>query len=189
MNPNEDNDHPQGSDGINLNNPTDKQPEDAPPNAQGPIPTGVIGQLNEQFPHLMVETPAVSSFVQEDWEETYTHTHPVPNGIQFNLVPGANQKIAVIDFIEGLRMRRFKESLLKKRPSSLEEVNERAYKYIRTEEAEKTAERECGIASHGGNPPAEGPGHDPAGNVSMGIEDKRMLPRPPEQKTLMPRGI
>ncbi|GAA0174936.1 hypothetical protein LIER_28215 [Lithospermum erythrorhizon] len=74
------------------------------------------------------ENEAISSF--EDRFQT-----------EFNLIPGADQKIVVIAFIEGLRMRKFKESLLKKKPSSLEEVNERAYKYIRIEEAEKRAEK------------------------------------------------
>ncbi|GAA0153151.1 hypothetical protein LIER_11463 [Lithospermum erythrorhizon] len=38
-------------------------------------------------------------------------------------------------------MSKFKESLLKKRPSSLEEVDERAYKYIWIDEGEKRAEK------------------------------------------------
>ncbi|GAA0147907.1 hypothetical protein LIER_36607 [Lithospermum erythrorhizon] len=38
-------------------------------------------------------------------------------------------------------MRKFKESLLNRRPSRLEDVNERAYKYIRIEEAEKRVEK------------------------------------------------
>ncbi|GAA0185972.1 hypothetical protein LIER_33260 [Lithospermum erythrorhizon] len=62
----------------------------------------------------------------------------------FGLIPGANQKIAVIAFVEGLRMCKFKGSLLKRQPQDLEEVNERAYKYIRTEEAEKRAEKTKG---------------------------------------------
>ncbi|GAA0158649.1 hypothetical protein LIER_15615 [Lithospermum erythrorhizon] len=38
-------------------------------------------------------------------------------------------------------MSKFKESLLKRQPQDLEEVNERAYKYIRIEGAEKSAEK------------------------------------------------
>ncbi|GAA0175925.1 hypothetical protein LIER_29015 [Lithospermum erythrorhizon] len=34
-------------------------------------------QLKEWLPHVKGETPAVSSFVREDREETYTHTPPV----------------------------------------------------------------------------------------------------------------
>ncbi|GAA0170368.1 hypothetical protein LIER_40943 [Lithospermum erythrorhizon] len=41
-------------------------------------------------------------------------------------------------------MGKFKESLLKRRPHDLEEVNERAYKYIRIEEVENMAEKGCG---------------------------------------------
>ncbi|GAA0170615.1 hypothetical protein LIER_24839 [Lithospermum erythrorhizon] len=63
---------------------------------------------------------------------------------EFNLVPGADQKIAVIAFVEGLMMIKFKESLLKKRPLNLEEVNECAYKYIRIEEAKKRVEKRRG---------------------------------------------
>ncbi|GAA0156314.1 hypothetical protein LIER_38252 [Lithospermum erythrorhizon] len=58
--------------------------------------------------------------------------------MEFNLIPGANQKIAVISFVEGLRMCKFKESLFKRHPQNLEELNERAYKYIWIEEAEKS---------------------------------------------------
>ncbi|GAA0168947.1 hypothetical protein LIER_23532 [Lithospermum erythrorhizon] len=54
---------------------------------------------------------------------------------------GLTRKIAVIAFVEGLKINKFKESLLKKRPSSLEEINERVYKYIRIEEAWKRVER------------------------------------------------
>ncbi|GAA0164182.1 hypothetical protein LIER_19878 [Lithospermum erythrorhizon] len=60
---------------------------------------------------------------------------------EFNLVPGEDKKIAVIAFVEGLRMGKFKEALLKRRPLDLEEVNERDYKYIQIEEAEKRAEK------------------------------------------------
>ncbi|GAA0154773.1 hypothetical protein LIER_12660 [Lithospermum erythrorhizon] len=59
----------------------------------------------------------------------------------FNLVPGTDQKIAVIAFIEGLMMSRFKESILKRKPLILEEVNEHAYKYIWIEEVEKRDEK------------------------------------------------
>ncbi|GAA0139962.1 hypothetical protein LIER_35170 [Lithospermum erythrorhizon] len=52
-----------------------------------------------------------------------------------------DQKIAIIAFVEGLRMRKFKESHLKKRPQDLEEVNEREYKYNLIEEVEKRDEK------------------------------------------------
>ncbi|GAA0151898.1 hypothetical protein LIER_10515 [Lithospermum erythrorhizon] len=64
--------------------------------------------------------------------------------MELNLVPGADQKIFVIAFVEGLRMRKFKESLLMKMPLNLEEVNGRAYRYIRIEEVEKRAEEGSG---------------------------------------------
>ncbi|GAA0155105.1 hypothetical protein LIER_38019 [Lithospermum erythrorhizon] len=63
---------------------------------------------------------------------------------EFNLVRGTDQKIAIITFIEGLMMNTFKESLLNKRHMSLEEVNDRAYKYIRIEEDEKRDEKGSG---------------------------------------------
>ncbi|GAA0145167.1 hypothetical protein LIER_05420 [Lithospermum erythrorhizon] len=61
MNPNGDNNQLQVSDALNLNNLAVRQPEDAPTN----------------LPYLRGETPAVSSFVREDREETYMHTPPV----------------------------------------------------------------------------------------------------------------
>ncbi|GAA0185508.1 hypothetical protein LIER_32796 [Lithospermum erythrorhizon] len=64
--------------------------------------------------------------------------------MEFNLVPGVDQKIDVKAFIEGLRFSKFNGYLLKKRPSSLEEINERAYKYIRIEETNKRAEKGSG---------------------------------------------
>ncbi|GAA0174511.1 hypothetical protein LIER_27889 [Lithospermum erythrorhizon] len=60
---------------------------------------------------------------------------------EFNLIPRENQKIDMIAFVKGLRMCKFKESLIKRQPQDLEEVNERAYKYIRIEEAEKRDEK------------------------------------------------
>ncbi|GAA0174052.1 hypothetical protein LIER_27523 [Lithospermum erythrorhizon] len=41
------------------------------------IVDSVMEQLRERLPHLRGETPAVSSFIREDREETYTHTPPV----------------------------------------------------------------------------------------------------------------
>ncbi|GAA0158907.1 hypothetical protein LIER_15815 [Lithospermum erythrorhizon] len=73
--------------------------------------------------------------------------------IEFNLFPRADQKIAVIVFMEGLRMSKFKESVMKKMPLSLEEkkmplsleeVNELAYIYIRIVEVEKRDEKRRG---------------------------------------------
>ncbi|GAA0166417.1 hypothetical protein LIER_21573 [Lithospermum erythrorhizon] len=99
MNPNGDNDHPQGNDALNLNNPADRHPENTQPNTQGlvnlgsgrTIPEGqssrsleragliqglteqIVGslmdQLKERIPHLRRETPALSPFVREDKEK------------------------------------------------------------------------------------------------------------------------
>ncbi|GAA0155033.1 hypothetical protein LIER_12856 [Lithospermum erythrorhizon] len=60
---------------------------------------------------------------------------------EFNLTLRANQKIVVIAFVEGLRLSKFKESLLKRQSQDLEEVNELAYKYIWIEEADKSADK------------------------------------------------
>ncbi|GAA0145326.1 hypothetical protein LIER_05547 [Lithospermum erythrorhizon] len=60
-----------------------------------------------------------------------------PDQTELNLVPRTDQKIEIIAFIEGLRMRKFNESFMKKRSSRLEEVKEWAYKYIQIEEARK----------------------------------------------------
>ncbi|GAA0142008.1 hypothetical protein LIER_35496 [Lithospermum erythrorhizon] len=60
---------------------------------------------------------------------------------EFNLTPGEDQKIDVIAFVEGWRICKFKESLLKRPPQDLEEVKELAYKYIQIEEAEKRAKK------------------------------------------------
>ncbi|GAA0151748.1 hypothetical protein LIER_10402 [Lithospermum erythrorhizon] len=77
------------------------------------------------------ETESIASF--QEWFQT-----------KFNLILGANPKIAVIAFVEGLRLSKFKESLLMRRPQDLEEVNEWSYKYIRIEDAEKKTEKGCG---------------------------------------------
>ncbi|GAA0166972.1 hypothetical protein LIER_40286 [Lithospermum erythrorhizon] len=131
---------------------------------------------------------------------------------EFNLVLGADRKIAVITFVEGLKMSTFKKSLLKKRPSSLEDFNERAYKYIWIEETEKRAEKGRGkrpmedTCRRRPEPKRRNaldriptpnrvrgkieyltPLNASARNVFMEIEDKRMLPRPPRQKTPPPQ--
>ncbi|GAA0175245.1 hypothetical protein LIER_41875 [Lithospermum erythrorhizon] len=99
MNPNGDDNHPQREDFLNLNNPAARRPEDAPPNAYGPIHNGFGRTL-------------------PDGEFT-----PLGGGREKPLRIGS-----VIAFVEGLGMSKFKEPLLKKRSSSLKEVNERAYK-------------------------------------------------------------
>ncbi|GAA0154429.1 hypothetical protein LIER_12414 [Lithospermum erythrorhizon] len=149
-------------------------------------------------------------YFQMSFQHPYSKVHcrDFPSSlVEFNLVPRTNQKIAVIDFIEGLRTSKFKESLLKKRPLSLEEVNKRAYKYIRIEEASKRDEKRRGKR------PMEEPrrrspepkrrsaldrirepdrGYSIAdlpqssasiGSIFLEIEDKRMLLRPLKQKT------
>ncbi|GAA0163105.1 hypothetical protein LIER_19057 [Lithospermum erythrorhizon] len=71
----------------------------------------------------------------------------VRRGTSTNLADGiqpcsrAHQKMAITAFVEGLRLGKFKESLLKRKPLNLEEVNERAYNYIWIEEVEKRARK------------------------------------------------
>ncbi|GAA0154163.1 hypothetical protein LIER_12226 [Lithospermum erythrorhizon] len=124
--------------------------------------------------------------------------------MEFNVILGANPKIVVIAFVEGLRLSKFKESLLKRKSQDLEEVNEWAYKYIRIEEIDKRAEKGRGkrpIDSHGRRSPElkrrsaldrirapdraysrtdlpRGSAFS-SGNVFLEIEDRRLLPLPP----------
>ncbi|GAA0163858.1 hypothetical protein LIER_19629 [Lithospermum erythrorhizon] len=153
---------------------------------------------------------------------------------EFNLIHGVNKKIVVIAFVEGLRLKKFKELLLKRNPQDLEEVNERAYKYIQIEEAEKQAQKgrrkrpvdnnrrrspepkrrstldriwaPDGAYSRTDLPRGSAftrlqgdlrkrndlkkgkieylaPLNTSTGNVNLEIEDRRLLPRPPRQKT------
>ncbi|GAA0171956.1 hypothetical protein LIER_25876 [Lithospermum erythrorhizon] len=104
INPNREDNHPQGDNALNLNNPAAQRPEDAPPGMAGLIhigsrrtlpkggssyPPGMAGliqrltdqiarsvmdHLRERLPHLRRETPAVSSFVRE---ETYMAHPPI----------------------------------------------------------------------------------------------------------------
>ncbi|GAA0174034.1 hypothetical protein LIER_41648 [Lithospermum erythrorhizon] len=138
MNSSGNDNHPHEDDVLNLNNLVAGRNEDAPLNPQGPIHIGTyvgrVWQDKNDYSLMTIrqrKNEAISFF--QDRFQT-----------EFNLVPGANQKIEVIAFIEGLRMSKFKESLMKKNTSSLEEVNERANKYIRIEKAEKRAEKEQG---------------------------------------------
>ncbi|GAA0141172.1 hypothetical protein LIER_35344 [Lithospermum erythrorhizon] len=210
MNLNRDNDHPQGSDALNPNNPAARQPEDATLNVQGPVNIGSGRSLPEEgslhtlgvgkvdtkthgancwgtktelarlapfWPDIKsatipvgVKFPSFAKFTGKSNPEEHIvefHSHMsfyhrynkdkdehylmsirqrVNEAIssfqdllqtKFNLVLEADQKIALIAFIEGLRMSQFILSLLKKKPSSLEEVNESAYKYIWIEYADK----------------------------------------------------
>ncbi|GAA0159212.1 hypothetical protein LIER_16042 [Lithospermum erythrorhizon] len=57
---------------------------------------------------------------------------------------GGGQKISVIAFLELSKKGNFKESLLKRKPLNLAEVNEQAYKYIQIEDAEKRADKRRG---------------------------------------------
>ncbi|GAA0152452.1 hypothetical protein LIER_10933 [Lithospermum erythrorhizon] len=49
---------------------------------------------------------------------------------EFNLIHGANQKIAVNAFVEGLQLSKFKESLLKRQPQDRIQAPNRAYSQI-----------------------------------------------------------
>ncbi|GAA0142869.1 hypothetical protein LIER_42741 [Lithospermum erythrorhizon] len=60
---------------------------------------------------------------------------------EFNLILGADQKIAVITFVEGLKKGKFKEMLLNWKPLNMEEVNELAYKYIQIKVVDKMAKK------------------------------------------------
>ncbi|GAA0164755.1 hypothetical protein LIER_20313 [Lithospermum erythrorhizon] len=93
--------------------------------------TEVVTSLQKQIDAL---TERVVGLTRRGNNTELAGLAPFSHEMEINLVPRANQKIAVIALIEEVRMSKFKESLLKKSPMSLEEVNKRAYKYIRIEE-------------------------------------------------------
>ncbi|GAA0142436.1 hypothetical protein LIER_35571 [Lithospermum erythrorhizon] len=101
--------------------------------------------------------------------------HPSRIGSRRSSTSFSDQKIAVRALIEGLRMGKFKESLLKKNPMSLEEVIECAYKYIRIDEAEKRdgkgrGKLADGVPNQKGGAPRTGSGcrtRDTLGHISL----------------------
>ncbi|GAA0184426.1 hypothetical protein LIER_31714 [Lithospermum erythrorhizon] len=78
MNSSGNNDHPQQNDALNLNNTAPGQNDDAPPNVQEPINIApvVLEELRARLPSVRKDHPAISSYVREEMERTYTHTPP-----------------------------------------------------------------------------------------------------------------
>ncbi|GAA0161071.1 hypothetical protein LIER_17475 [Lithospermum erythrorhizon] len=101
---------------------------------------------------------------------------------EFNLFSGVDKTIVVTTFMEGLKMGNLKESLLNRKTLNLEEVNERAYKYIRIEEAEKMVEK-----GHGKRPMEETRRRSPMPKTRSGL-DRIQAPDRGFSRTDLPRG-